>query len=194
MEALHIIGEEHQSLAAILHAIRFMLKEVAAQRLAPDLKLFQAMVHYLDAYAEQRHHPKEDLLFKALEKQGLEGTEALVELALQHAVAPQRIAVLQGALNSYLADPSRFEEFASAFEHYAEFYREHMLLEEEVVLPLLRKHLTEEAWVTVNKAFQEKMASDKLKDRSQEDFKALFSKLVDCAPAPLGFGPRPWQD
>ena len=194
MEALHIIGEEHQSLAAILHALRFMLKEVAAQRLAPDLKLFQAMVHYLDAYAEQRHHPKEDLLFKALEKQGLEGTEALAELAQQHAAAPQRIAVLQGALNRYLADPSRFEEFASAFERYAEFYREHMLLEEEVVLPLLRKHLTEEAWVTVNKAFQEKMASDKLKDRSQEDFKALFSKLVDCAPAPLGFGPRPWQD
>ena len=40
MEALHIIGEEHQSLAAILHAVRYMLKEVTAGRLAPDLKLF----------------------------------------------------------------------------------------------------------------------------------------------------------
>ena len=25
-----------------------------------------------------------------------------------------------------------------------------------------------------------------------EDFAGLFSKLVDCAPAPIGFGPRPF--
>ena len=43
MQALHIIGEEHQSLAAILHAIRYMLKEVAAGKLQADLKLFQAI-------------------------------------------------------------------------------------------------------------------------------------------------------
>jgi len=73
MEALHIIGEEHQSLAAILHAVRFMLKEVAAGKLAPDLPLFQAMVHYLDAYAEKRHHPKEDLLFRRLPQRTTEG-------------------------------------------------------------------------------------------------------------------------
>ena len=35
MEALRIISDEHQALASILHAIRFMLKEVGAGRLAP---------------------------------------------------------------------------------------------------------------------------------------------------------------
>ena len=54
MESLQIIGDEHQSLAAILHAIRFMLKEVAAERLAADRQLFQAMVHYLLGQIDQR--------------------------------------------------------------------------------------------------------------------------------------------
>jgi hemerythrin-like domain-containing protein len=194
MEALHIIGEEHQSLAAILHAIRFMLKEVTAGRLAPDLKLFQAMVHYLDAYAEQRHHPKEDLLFKYLEQRSSEGAEALAELAIQHAAAPQRIALLQQAVAAYAADPTRFADFARAFEAYADFYRGHMLLEEEIVLPLIRRYLSEEDWIAVDAEFRAEMDANSLDADSKEDFKAIFAKLVACAPAPIGFGPRPYLD
>jgi len=194
MEALHIIGEEHQSLAAILHAIRFMLKEVAAGKLAADLKLFQAMVHYLDAYAEKRHHPKEDLLFHRLPQRTAEGAEALAKLGLQHAAAPQRMAALEQALAAYVADNSRFDNFARAFETYAEFYREHMMLEEDVVLPLLRSHLTADDWTELDAAFRAEMADKSGKDGKAEDFSALFSRLVDCAPAPIGFGPRPFAN
>ena len=193
MEALHIIGEEHQSLAAILHAIRFMLKEVAAGRLAPDLKLFQAMVHYLDAYAEQRHHPKEDLLFKYLEKRTGEGADALAQLAVQHGAANQRIAMLQQALATYVADVGRFGDFAKAFDAYADFYRGHMMLEEDVVLPLVRRYLTAEDWVAVDADFAAEMQANVVDDESKEDFKVMFSKIVDCAPAPIGFGPAPYR-
>ena len=50
MHALQVLADEHQSLAAILHALHFMLKEIAAGRLQPDMALLRAMVHYLDAY------------------------------------------------------------------------------------------------------------------------------------------------
>jgi hemerythrin-like domain-containing protein len=193
MQALRIISDEHQSLAGILHAIRFMLKEVSAQRLAPDLKLFQAMVHYLDAYAEKRHHPKEDLLFKYLEKRSGEGAEALAQLAEQHAAAPQRIAALETAVHHYAADAARFADFAEAFYRYADFYREHMLLEEEVVLPLVRKHLTADDWLAVDAEFAAEM-QEKATAEGAENFPQLFSRLVDCAPAPIGFGPRPYGD
>ncbi|MBS1161812.1 MAG: Hemerythrin cation binding region [Proteobacteria bacterium] len=192
MQALRIISDEHQSLAAILHAIRFMLREVAAGRLAPDIKLFQAMVHYLDAYAEQRHHPKEDLLFKYLAQRTAEGAAALATLGVQHAAAPQRIAALHGALADYLADERRFAAFVTAFDTYAEFYREHMLLEEDVVLPLVRQRLTAADWAAVDAEFVAEMAEKSGRDGLNEDFSALFSRLVDCAPAPIGLGPRPF--
>ena len=60
MDAMRILMDEHQSLAAIIHAIRHMIGEIEAGRLQPDHKLLEAMVHYLEAYPEKRHHPKED--------------------------------------------------------------------------------------------------------------------------------------
>lgn len=194
MEALHIIGDEHQSLAAILHAVRFMLKEVSAGKLASDVPLFKAMVHYLEAYAEQRHHPKEDLVFKVLAQRTGEGAEALAELGRQHAAAGQRIAVLQKALADYVADPACFTRFAEAFYTYADFYREHMMLEEDIVLPLVRKYLTADDWISVNAEFRAEMQKNAVDEDSKEDFRSLFSKLVDCAPAPIGFGPRPYSE
>ena len=190
MEALRISSEEHQSLASILHAIRFMLKEVGAGRLAPDLKLFQAMVHYLDAYAEQRHNPREDPLFARLAGRSPEAAGALAQLAAQHAAAPARIAALQQALDRYVADPAGFEPFAKAFDDYADFYRSHMMLEESAVLPLLRTDLGAADWSAAEAEFEADMASRDL--AGHEDFAGLFSKLVDCAPAPIGFGPRPF--
>lgn len=192
MESLHIIGEEHQSLAAILHAIRFMLKEVLAGKLEPDLKLFKAMVHYLDAYAEKRHHPKEDLLFHRLPLRTSQGAEALAKLGRQHAAAPQRMATLEKALDDFVTDANRFDGFAKAFNAYAEFYREHMMLEEDVVLPLLRTYLTPADWTELDASFLAEMATKSGNDGSSEDFSLLFSRIVDCAPAPIGFGPLPY--
>ncbi|HEY0834816.1 MAG TPA: hemerythrin domain-containing protein [Azospirillum sp.] len=195
MKALRIISDEHQSLAAILHAVRFMLKEISAGRLTPDLELFQAMVHYLDAYAEQRHHPREDVLFRALREctgEGGEGAEALDTLAAEHAAGPQRIATLRRALDDFIADPRGVEAFSEAFDRYADFYRGHMLLEEDVVLPLVRRHLTAEQWDAAEREIQAAEAKQADGDTAGEDFRALFSRLVECAPAPIGHGAHPF--
>ena len=91
-----------------------------------------------------------------------------------------------------MADPARFGEFAEAFQQYADFYRGHMMLEEDSLLPLVRQHLTAEDWQTVDREFLAEMQANAIDPETQEDFKALFAKLVDCAPAPIGFGPRPY--
>lgn len=188
MDALRIIGEEHQSLAAILHALRFTQKEILAGRLEPDLPLLQMMVHYLDVYAERRHHPKEDLLFARLAERSAEAAEPLRLLAEQHAAAPQRIARLQAALDALAAGTGTVADFAAAFDRYADFYRGHMMLEEERVLPLIGKHLTAEDRRELDLAFAAFTAREEASPSGGEDFAALFSKLVDAAPAPIGLG------
>ena len=93
MRALQVLADEHQSLAAILHAVRFMLKEIGAGRLKPDIKLLRGMVDYLEAYPEKQHHPKEDrLLFCRLAARTDEGRELLDKLFRQHAGTAERIA------------------------------------------------------------------------------------------------------
>ena len=198
MDAMRILMDEHQSLAAIIHAIRHMIGEIGAGRLQPDHKLLEAMVHYLDAYPEKRHHPKEDeFLFGPLRARTHDADAALDKLEAEHADAEARIAVLEAAVKAYAQDPAgAFEAFNIAFNDYAAFYRTHMMTEEREVLPLIRKHFTAEDWDRANAGF---IADDPLSGTratakaGEEDFAQIFSKLVAAAPAPIGFGAGPYK-
>ena len=198
MDAMRILMDEHQSLAAIIHAIRHMISEIGAGRLQPDHKLLEAMVHYLDAYPEKRHHPKEDeFLFGPLRARTHDADAALDKLEAEHADAEARIAVLEAAVKAYAQDPAgAFEAFNIAFNAYAEFYRTHMMTEEREVLPLIRKHFTAEDWDRANAGF---IADDPLSGTratakaGEEDFAQIFSRLVAAAPAPIGFGAGPYK-
>jgi hemerythrin-like domain-containing protein len=198
MDAMRILMDEHQSLAAIIHAIRHMIGEIDAGHLRPDHKLLEAMVHYLDAYPEKRHHPKEDeFLFGPLRARTHDADAALDKLEAEHADADARIAVLEAAVKRYAEDEAaHFEAFKTAFNAYAEFYRTHMMTEEREVLPLIRKHFTAEDWDRANAGF---IADDPLSGTrataraGEEDFAHIFSRLVAAAPAPIGLGAGPYK-
>lgn len=197
MDAMRILMDEHQSLAAIIHAIRHMIGEIGAGRLQPDHKLLEAMVHYLDAYPEKRHHPKEDeFLFGPLRARTHDADAVLDKLDAEHADAEARIAVLEAAVKAYAQDPKGFEAFKTAFEDYAAFYRTHMMTEEREVLPQIRKHFTAEDWARANAGF---VADDPLSGTrataraGEEDFAQIFSRLVAAAPAPIGLGAGPYK-
>jgi len=195
---MRILMDEHQSLAAIIHAIRYMIKEIGEGRLEPDHKLLQAMVEYLDAYPEKRHHPKEDTyLFEPLMQRTQEGAEVLAHLGREHAESDARIKKLEAALARYRAgEDGGYEAFSDAFNAYAEFYRNHMMTEEREVIPLLIKHLTAEDWARADAGFaaiQDPMGGTR-NAGGQEDFARIFSRLVAAAPAPIGLGAGPYKD
>lgn len=192
MRALQVLADEHQSLAAILHAVRFMLKEIGAGRLKPDIKLLRGMVDYLEAYPEQQHHPKEDrLLFGRLAARTDEGRELLDRLFRQHAGTAERIALLEKALDAFENNPADVAGLSAAFDTYAEFYRNHMILEEREILPLLRKHFTPADWAEIDAELA--AMGNSMGSLPGEDFAAIFSKLVASAPPPIGFGAGPYE-
>ena len=197
MEAIRILMDEHQSLAAIIHAIRYMIKEIGDGKLEPDYALLEAMVKYLDDYPEKFHHPREDVyLFEPLMARTKEGAEVLAHLAGEHQAAEARIKKLERALENYRKGQGEgFAGFSAAFDEYAEFYRYHMMTEEREVLPLLYKHLTTEDWERANAGFaaaRDPMGGTRTAS-SAADFAAIFSKLVAAAPEPIGFGAGPYK-
>lgn len=197
MEAIRILMDEHQSLAAIIHAIRYMIKEIGEGKLQPDFPLLDAMVKYLDDYPEKFHHPREDVyLFEPLMARTSEGAEVLAHLGREHQAAEERIKKLEDALDHYRAGkPDGYAVFREAFDAYAEFYRFHMMTEEREVLPLLYKHLTAEDWERANVGFasgQDPMGGTRVATKAEE-FAAIFSKLVAAAPEPIGFGAGPYK-
>jgi hypothetical protein len=63
-----------------------------------------------------------------------------------------------------------------------------MRKEEELVLPLARKTLTDAEWMAIDAAFG--VNDDPIPDlAAREEFNALFRLIVAMAPPPVGLGP-----
>ena len=83
--AVTVIRSEHRSIAAVLHGLLYLINEIRVGRWAARFDVLGAMVHYIDAFPERLHHPKEDrYLFVVLRQRTGEADDALNRLELQH--------------------------------------------------------------------------------------------------------------
>jgi len=150
------------------------------------------MLFYLDEFPEQRHHRKEsELLFPKLRARTPLSRELLDQLDHDHAQGERRIRELEHALLGYemMGEPRR-AEFERQLERYVEFYRMHMALEEQQILPLAERVLTPQDWADLDDAFTANR--DPLTGHEPEaPYRALFTRIVNLVPAPIGLGGRP---
>lgn len=187
--ALRIIHDEHAALAAMLRSIVLLLQQHRQQGTLPDFKTLRAMLFYVDEFPEKRHHFKESaLLFPKLRTRTPEAAEVLDQLDQDHARGERAIRDLEHALLAFeMLGESRREAFEQAAQQYVEFYFQHMSLEEKQILPLAERMLTAQDWAELDAAFEANR--DPLTGHEPADeYRALFSRIVNALPAPLGLG------
>lgn len=188
--ALAIIHDEHRSLAAVVHGLKYIVREAREKNVKPDFKLLWAMIYYIDEFPEKLHHPKENsYLFVKLRQRTSEANEVLAELEKQHEEGGQHVRDLESALGHYEAGkPNGLEAFSAAVEKFAEETWKHMTLEEKTIIPLAKKVLTPEDWVEIGAAFNEN-GDPRFNADSDHEFRDLFTRIVNLAPPPIGVGP-----
>ena len=188
--ALNIIRDEHRSIAAILHGMQYLVRHARERGTKIDPRVFRAMLYYLDTFTERMHHPKEDeFLFDPLRRRGA-GSDALIaDLEREHAEGGNALRRVEQCLIRYEEGGEKeFPEFSREIERFIEGYWEHMRKEEERVFPLAEKLFTAADWEAIDSAF--KAHADPLaNERSEKDFRKLFSRIVGLAPPPIGVGP-----
>ncbi|MEO7151353.1 MAG: hemerythrin domain-containing protein [Burkholderiaceae bacterium] len=187
--ALRIIREEHAALAAMLRSITLLLLMHRKQASLPDFAVLRAMLFYVDEFPEKRHHKKEtDLLFPKLRARTPLARELLDRLDDDHASGERQIRHLEHALLGFeMMGESRRAGFEEAAERYTQFYLAHMAMEEQHILPLAEQVLTEADWTELDAAFlanRDPMAGGE----PEADYRALFTRIVNAVPAPLGLG------
>jgi len=176
--ALDVIRDEHQALAA------------RREKQLPPFDVLRAMMFYIDEFPERLHHTKEsELLFPKLRERAPEMGEVLDRLDRDHATGERAIRDLEHALLAFeVMGESRREAFEQATERYINAYLDHMAREETDVLPAAKRLLTEADWTELDAAFAAN--KDPLTGHEPEDdYRALFSRIVNALPAPLGLGP-----
>jgi hemerythrin-like domain-containing protein len=187
-----IIREEHRSLSAVIQSLQALARDARARRREPDYELFTLILDYIEGFSDRLHHPKEDEhLFAALRRRGAAGAEALDVLERDHARGDELTRDLRYLLSRCrVGGPAALEVFVAAVDEYVEFHWRHMRLEEDVVLPLAERTLTEAEWRPIDAAFQAN--EDPLFGRRpREEFRRLFQLILNRAPAPVGVGPDP---
>ena len=187
-----IILEEHAALSAMLRSIVLLLAQHRRQGTLPDFSILRAMLFYVDEFPEKRHHRKEtELLFPKLRARTPLSRDMLDHLDLEHACGERRIRDLEHALLAFemMGEPRR-EAFEQAAERYVSFYLAHMAMEEQQILPLAERVLTDDDWAQLDEAFAANR--DPLTGHEPEDeYRALFTRFVNMVPAPIGLGPAP---
>ena len=190
MEADRIIRDEHRSLSAVLHGMQYLVHDIRDNGTAPDFAVFEAMVHYIDAFPEQFHHPKEDrYLFRRLRMRAPSAAPLLDRLESEHRTGAALIRSLEQSLARYKhAGVAEFARFAADVDAYLDHHWRHMRAEEDEVLPLARTHLTPEDWQEIDAAFVGH-TDPMLGAHARSSYQALFSRIVNLAPPPIGVGP-----
>ena len=188
--AICMIRTEHRTLAALLHALKHLVREIRDRHMRPDFALLRSMVYYIDVYPERLHHPKEEIyLFAPLAARTHAADADLAILREEHENGARLIRDLGHALLCYEHDQEHgFAVFAASVESYAGFYARHMEREEKNILPLALESFLPEDWMTLEHAFAEN--HDPLHgDAREAHFHTLFSHIGNHAPPPIGVGP-----
>jgi hemerythrin-like domain-containing protein len=190
MEAIRIIEDDHRALAAVLHGMRYLVREIRERGAAPRFDVLGAMLYYVDAFPERVHHPREtEYLFRFLRARCKEAAPVLDLLEEEHRAGSGYIRELGQALARYQGGgAAEFPAFAAAVEHFATFELEHMRREEREVLPLAKSRLTPSDWEVIDAAFTGG-AVPLLNPKTTAEYAKLFDRIVMLAPPPIGVGP-----
>ena len=190
--AIQIILAEHAALAAMLRTLLMLIEQHRHKGTLPDFGVLRAMLFYIDEFPERLHHRKEsELLFPKLRARTPLSRELLDRLDDDHARGERSIRHLEHSLLAFemLGEPRR-QAFDDAARHYVDFYLAHMALEEQELLPLAHRVLTDEDWDQLDAAFSAN--KDPLTGHEPDAvYRALFTRIVHQLPAPLGLGPSP---
>ncbi len=138
MKAIAIIQDEHRAITAVIEGLRHLVAEIAAGRMAADLRCWLQCSTTSRQFPERLHHPKEDdFLFARLRLRRPDAASLLDGLQREHAIGRERFDELKAMLGNVIVPTlPRCHRSPKRVERYSQFHWLHMRKEEDEVLPL----------------------------------------------------------
>jgi len=188
--AYRVIRSEHFEINLVLTCLDELTKAIQMASWKPDFDLLFLILHYIEAFPETFHHPKEeDYLFKAIRSQSPETGPMLDQLCDEHAQGIDLMTELRAALQAYAECASAGNWFCDAAKRYVDYERAHIEREERTVLPLSLQVLKADDWSELNEAFTQNQ-HPLLGPARQAQFDKLFALILRLIPGAIVFESR----
>lgn len=141
---LEILQQEHADMRRLLD----LISKQADTAQPPDFELLQEIVAYCLAYPDQYHHPKEDLIYKALRRHDPESAGDIDDVEAEHrelAIATRELATaIKAAQSGGLRD---CRELRLMLRSFVRSYRDHMRKEDQEFFPYALSVIGPEEWL-----------------------------------------------
>lgn len=143
---LQRLGRDHAGLVQLLNLLEAMLDRFHAGD-EPDYDVIAEILEYMESYADEIHHPSEELIYRRLIEIGEGGHEVLSVLSKQHDVLHQVTKDFRTAIEGILNEEViRRDEVEAQGRDLIETLRQHMVLEDTVAFPLALEKLSGDDW------------------------------------------------
>lgn len=143
------LEKDHRNLEKVLDLLESQLDHFLAGR-ESDFDLKIELLEYMEAYADQVHHPLENVIFALAKPLVGERAELMDRLMQQHQELAQLTRTFRNSLeNIYQGGVMPRNELEVRGREFIALQRQHIALEEQDAFPLLEGALRDQDWDTI---------------------------------------------
>lgn len=143
------LGQDHARLARILNLFDELLDRFH-EGSEPDYDLLCEMLEYMASYADQIHHPTEDLIFHRVLAKGVANRDVFDVLMHQHDLVAQLNRRFHESLDAIIHEEVLLRaEVEAQGRELVDTLRSHMTMEDEEAFPIAIEHLDAADWEAV---------------------------------------------
>lgn len=143
LDGLH---QEHINLAKLLDLLREKLFSIRGEK-PISYQLLKDILCYMSEVSDQRHHPKEELIYDYYLKYRCDDPALGEQLKSEHQQIVESGSALREMVEMILMDTViPLDQFAARLEQFIVLQQRHMDFEEGQIFPALREALTEDDW------------------------------------------------
>lgn len=173
---LEKLQKDHRNLERILDLLTSQLDHFLAGR-ESDFDLKIELLEYMEAYADQGHHPLENVMFEVAKPRVGEKVDLMERLIQQHQELAQLTRTFRHSLeNIYQGGVMPRDELEVQGREFIALQRQHIALEEQDAFPVLDSVLQEQDWAAITE--QSPNQDDPVFDKPDKiRFQILFEYL-----------------
>lgn len=151
---IEVLRHEHRKMTRLLDLLERQLVLLENGRM-PDYELLTEIVDFLRTFPDLYHHPKEDLIIRAIGEQSREAEAELRLLEAEHEEGSRELQRFSRALIDMLMEPeARRDRFLSIARTFLDHERRHMAWEEGRFFELAETLLTDDDWSEISTKFR----------------------------------------
>ena len=155
-ETIDRLRQEHRDLARLLDILESQLAVFDAAG-TPDYELMEAIADYFLDYPAVCHHPKEDLVYKALLVRKPDAESVVGDVEAEHVSIAELVKRFALAVRNVAHDAEISREaFLHVIRHFVEVQRKHIDREEGYLFPLAVETLTDADWMAIDGRIQDR--------------------------------------